>query len=405
MTLFWIAIALVVFSGLLLIWIPHFRQQHLLQTEASGVRKQTNLEVFAERLANLKQEFQQGQLEQQEFAALKQELEVSLLQDIKQVGDDSLDNQIQKKGLFWPSLMSITLLALSGYLYQQLGAYQQLAIPMQANDAHSAMGPEMALGQRIKLLEAEVQAQPDNSQAWFTLGHAYITNNQYNQAIAAFDKVMELVGVQAELLGPKATALYYQADQTITAEAQVIIDKALALDPKDPSTLLLVGMDAFFKANYPQAIDAWQLILSSDRSDIDRGALINAIDAAKAQLQAQSGPVAAKELAISVSLAPQLTDNISGTETLYVFVRTQTEPKTPLLLTKLTEVSFPVTVTLDARHAINEQLNMNGLDVVEIVVLLSKNASLKPQAGDIQAKLANGSFSKPNELVLDTLLE
>ena len=100
MTLFWIAIALVVFSGLLLIWIPHFRQQHLLQAETSGVRKQTNLEVFAERLAGLEKELQQGQLDQQEFAALKQELEVSLLQDIKQVGDDSLDKQIQKKGIF-----------------------------------------------------------------------------------------------------------------------------------------------------------------------------------------------------------------------------------------------------------------------------------------------------------------
>jgi cytochrome c-type biogenesis protein CcmH len=405
MTLFWIAIALVVFGGLLLIWIPHFRQQHLLQAETSGVRKQTNLEVFAERLAGLEKELQQGQLDQQEFTALKQELEVSLLQDIKQVGDDSLDKQIQKKGIFWPSLMSMTLLVLVGYFYQQLGAYQQLAIPTQANTPHSATGPEIPLGQRVKLLEDEVAAQPENSQAWFSLGHAYITNNQYAQAITAFDKVMELVGVQAELLGPKATALYYQADQTITVQTQAIIDKALALDPKDPSTLLLVGMDAFFKANYPQAIDAWQLILSSDRNDIDRGALLNAIEAAKAQLQAQSGPVLAKELAVRISIAPQLTDKISGTEVLYVFARTQTETKTPLLLTKLTDVSFPVKVTLDARHAINEQLNMNDLDVVEIVVLLSKSTSLKPQAGDLQAKLANGSFSALNEVVLDTQLK
>jgi cytochrome c-type biogenesis protein CcmH len=403
MTLFWIAIALVVFGGLLLIWIPHFRQQHLLQAETSGVRKQTNLEVFAERLAGLEKELQQGQLDQQEFIALKQELEVSLLQDIKQVGDDSLDKQIQKKGIFWPSLMSITLLGLAGYFYQQLGAYQQLAIPTQANMPHSAMGPEMALGQRVKLLEDEVTAQPENSQAWFSLGHAYITNNQYAQAIAAFDKVMELVGVQAELLGPKATALYYQADQTITAETQAVIDKALALDPKDPSTLLLVGMDAFFKTHYQQAIDAWQLILSSNRTDIDRGALLNAIESAKAQLHL--GPIVPDALKVTVTLAPQLADKLTGTETLYVFARSQTQPKTPLLLTKLTKVSFPVNVTLDASHAINEQVNTTGLESVEIVVLLSKDASLKPQTGDIQAKLANGSFNQLNELVLETELK
>jgi cytochrome c-type biogenesis protein CcmH len=403
MTLFWIAIALVVFSGLLLIWIPHFRQQHLLQAEASGVRKQTNLEVFAERLAGLEKELQQGQLDQQEFTALKQELEVSLLQDIKQVGDDSLDKLIQKKGIFWPSLMSMTLLVLVGYFYQQLGAYQQLAIPTQANMPHSATGPEIPLGQRVKLLENEVAAQPENSQAWFSLGHAYITNNQYAQAIVAFDKVMELVGEQAELLGPKATALYYQANQTITAETQAIIDKALALDPKDPSTLLLVGMDAFFNTHYQQAIDAWQLILSSNRTDIDRGALLNAIEAAKAQLQL--GPIVPDALNVTVSLAPQLADNLTGTETLYVFARSQTEPRTPLLLTKLTEVSFPLSVALDASHAIHEQVNTTGLESVEIVVLLSKGGSLKPQSGDIQAKLANGSFNQLNELVLEIELK
>jgi cytochrome c-type biogenesis protein CcmH len=62
-------------------------------------------------------------------------------------------------------------------------------------------------------------------------------------------------------------------------------------------------------------------------------------------------------------------------------------------------------VTLDASHAISEQVNTTGLDPVEIVVLLSKGASLKPQSGDFQAKLVNGSFNQLNELVLETELK
>lgn len=98
MTTFWIFIAIVVLVSLGLIWLPHFRQQKLLKAEESGVRKQTNLELFNERLAILEKERQEELLDQDEFESLKKELEVSLLQDIKQGADESLDSQAKPKG-------------------------------------------------------------------------------------------------------------------------------------------------------------------------------------------------------------------------------------------------------------------------------------------------------------------
>jgi cytochrome c-type biogenesis protein CcmH len=405
MTLFWIVIALVVSAALLLIWIPHFRQQHLIQAETSGVRKQTNLAVFTERVIALEAELEQGKLEQLEFDTLKQELEVSLLQDIKQAGDDSLDTQMSKKGIFWPSFMSVTLLIMTAYLYQQIGAYQALSAPAPAVNLHQGMEPEMAIAQRITMLEEAVKAQPENSQAWFNLGHAYITNSQYDLAVAAFDSVMALVGKQAELLGPKATALYYKHNKQITADTQAIIDESLSLDPSDPSTLLLVGMDAFFNARYQQAIDSWQLILSSERPDIDRAALINAIETAKLSLQKEAGPIIEKALEIKLDIDPAIATNMIAKGTLYLFARTTTEPKTPIALTKLNDTTLPVTVTLDKRHFLSPDVSFSGLDQVEIIVLASKNGSLKPQAGDLQGKLIQGKFGETNNLMIDTIVK
>lgn len=71
MTTFWIFIAIVVLVSLGLIWLPHFRQQKLLKAEESGVRKQTNLELFNERLAILEKEHQEELLDQDEFESLK----------------------------------------------------------------------------------------------------------------------------------------------------------------------------------------------------------------------------------------------------------------------------------------------------------------------------------------------
>lgn len=67
MTTFWILIAFVVLIGLMLIWVPHFRQQRLLEAEEAGVRKQTNLELFNERLAILEKELAEDLLDNQEF--------------------------------------------------------------------------------------------------------------------------------------------------------------------------------------------------------------------------------------------------------------------------------------------------------------------------------------------------
>lgn len=131
MTTLWIFIALFVLVSLVLIWFPHFRQQKMLQAEEAGVRKATNLELFNNRLATLEKELEDELLDQDEFNALKKELEISLLQDMKQGEDESLVGQIKPKSLLWPTLMSVVVLGVSGYFYANLGAYANLdkAVP------------------------------------------------------------------------------------------------------------------------------------------------------------------------------------------------------------------------------------------------------------------------------------
>lgn len=415
MTTFWIFIALVVLVSLTLIWIPHFRQQKLLRTEEAGVRKQTNLELFNERLATLEKELSEELLDQTEFDALKKELEISLLQDIKQAGDDSLVNQIKPKTILWPSIMSVGLLAISGYLYQHLGAFENIGTAQPANP-HAGMDTAQIMGQRIQAIEAQVQAEPENSQAWFSLGHAYISANQFDKAIAAFDKVMELVGKHAELLGPKATAMYYKAGQQMTPQIQAIIDESLAMDPQDPSTLLLVGMNSFFLADYKKAITSWQTILDSDRTDVDRAALMNAIETANLRMQAETtgmpdddvhkqAAVEKKSVSIAISISPELAAKASPEDTIFVFARATEGPKVPLAATKVSASALPVTVTLDDSTGMGGDAKLSQATSVEVIAVLSKHGNIKPQAGDIQGKINKVIVGETANLVLDTQVQ
>jgi cytochrome c-type biogenesis protein CcmH len=427
MTTFWIFIAIVVLISLALIWIPHFRQKKLLEAGETEVRKKTNLELFNERLATLEREHSEGLLDEQEFDSLKKELEISLLQDMKQAKDETLEVSTKPRGLLWPSLMSVAVLGLAGYAYYHLGAYQEVeTVKASPADPHAGMTPEQLMAKRVEMLEAAVQSQPDDSQAWFSLGHAYISAGEYDKAVQAFDKVMDLVGVHAELLGPKATALYYKAGQQMIPIVQSLIDQSLKLDPKDPSTLLLVGMNAFYTADYQKAIDSWQIILDSDRNDVDRAALIDAVNTAKMRMQgdttampndathnklkqeqpaentAATQSASAGKVTVQVSVAPELAAKVSSTDMVFVFARPTEGPSVPVAATKVSAKALPVTVTLDDSTNMGGNVKLSDTKAVEIIAVLSKHGNVKPQTGDLQGKIASVDVGGNGSLVLDT---
>lgn len=416
MTTFWIFIALVMLVGLMLIWIPHFRQQKLLKTEEAGVRKQTNLELFNERLGVLEKELSEELLDQAEFDALKKELEISLLQDIKQANDDSLVNQIKPKTILWPSIMSVCLIVISGYLYQHLGAFENIDSAQQPANPHAGMDTAQIMMQRVQMMEDQVKAEPENSQLWFSLGHAYVSANQYDKAIAAFDKVIELVGKHAELLGPKATAMYYKAGQQMTPQIQALINESLAMDAQDPSTLLLVGMDAFFTADYKKAITSWQTILDSGRADVDRAALMNAIETANLRMQSETAGMpnddahkqvkaSAKSVNVTISISAELAAKASPEDTIFIFARATEGPKVPLAATKVSAKSFPITVTLDDSSGMGGDVKLSDAANVEVIAVLSKQGNIKPQTGDIQGKISKVAVGDTANLVLDTQVQ
>ena len=233
----------------------------------------------------------------------------------------------------------------------------------------------------------------------------------------AFDKTMELVGVHAELLGPKATALYYRSNQQMTPAVQALIDQSLELDPSDPSTLLLVGMDSFFSAEYQTAIDAWQLILDSERKDVDRSAIINAIDSAKMRMSAEGEmpnddahknvkpKATVKTVTIEVSISPELQAQVSSTDMLFIFARSTEGPKVPLAATKVSADSLPASITLDDSTNMGGNVKLSDAKTVEVIAVLSKHGSVKPQAGDIQGKLAMIKVGDTGQLVLDTQVQ
>ena len=140
---------------------------------------------------------------------------------------------------------------------------------------------------QIEQLIQVIKKEPDNYHAIYTLGHLYLINQQYQQAITQFNILLEKKQIKPYILGSKATALYYLNHQILTPEALDLIYQALKINDNAPSARLLLGINAFNQTKYEEAIQHWQKIFNNPEADFDKTLIENAIQQAKEKQKIQ----------------------------------------------------------------------------------------------------------------------
>ncbi|VEH68204.1 cytochrome c nitrite reductase, subunit NrfG [Rodentibacter pneumotropicus] len=126
----------------------------------------------------------------------------------------------------------------------------------------------------ITKIQDKLRADPNNTEVWIQLGETYVQNNEFDYALIAYTNAEKLVGSKPNILGLKATALYYQAGQQLIPEAQRLLNQALAQDPKEISSISLLATIELEQRNYSQAKDYLQQLLDSGNAAVDRRMVI-----------------------------------------------------------------------------------------------------------------------------------
>ncbi len=396
--------ALLVVLALAFIWWPWLRNRAQLEAPLSEVdRNQLNVELFKQRVAELKLELAQEDQDQAAFDALRLELEQNLLQEV----DDALPvaHPSPSRTVLIPLGMTLLVSLLSGYMYLQLGSSDLLNQPQQADSAASSEATHDLSGieAQIAALRARLEAEPDNTQGWFTLGRTYLTLQRYQDAYWAFGKVAELVGEHAEILSQQAQALYYHHDHQLTAEVQQIIDRALVLNPQDPGTLWLLGIAAYDSGQFNRAIDIWQGVVSSDLANVNREGLMQAIEDAKSQLAQQGAEyipqptlseqkpavaASAASLKVLVELDSTLKGTIAPETTVFVYAQAVTGAKMPLAAARFQVRDLPVLVTLDDSMAMGPMVKLSSAEQVQVRATVSFSGTPGAQSGDLQGVIS-----------------
>ncbi|WEM41238.1 tetratricopeptide repeat protein [Photobacterium sp. DA100] len=185
------------------------------------------------------------------------------------------------------SLMIVALLAvLSVTSYAFLGHEPQNTI--RRAESPQPVPEEMLMSaselnqKQIKEIQDKLREDTQNGELWYALGNAYMYSSEFENAGTAFLYALRLAPEpQSNIYSAMATASYYQEKQHFTPQSQAWLEQALALDKNNISALMLLASDYFLNARYQKAIDTWQQVLDTERTDLDRVEIINAINRAK----------------------------------------------------------------------------------------------------------------------------
>ena len=169
-----------------------------------------------------------------------------------------------KANSLWGIFILVPILA--GLIYWKVGSpdvpsvsvpTKTMSSPMAigANSDSHKMGDLNAMAQR---LAAKQEKNPENAEGWALLAHTYVEIKQHKEAVAAFEKAVNLIPTDPQLFADYADALAVTNNGQFDAKTSELVEQALKLDPNHPKALLLAGSIAFKQADYVKAINVWE---------------------------------------------------------------------------------------------------------------------------------------------------
>lgn len=266
-------------SGLLIVALL-FVMPPLLRTRLSprAVHRadELNLAVLRAQQGELDADMRSGALPPQAYEAAHDDLVRRVAEDVHEVPAGVPAYGAEPRQAWTAVIVALGVSAIAAGLYLVAGtpaALDALArsgaeqvVPSAAQTPVFAAGPdgEMSAEQiegMVQRLAAKLAAQPDDAQGWRMLIRSYETLRRFDEAAAAYARLLKLVPETPELLADYAVVLGMTQGQTLAGEPEQLIQRALALDPDNLQALALAGSAAFERKDYGHAVKSWQRLL------------------------------------------------------------------------------------------------------------------------------------------------
>ena len=285
-----------------------------------------------------------------------------------------------------------------------------------------AAGPDVTA--MVAKLEAHLRDKPDDLTGWLMLGRSYLVLERPDDALVAYDRAHRLDAKSADAAMGLGEAMSLRAGGEITPPAAQLFEQALTLAPANPKALLYGGFAAAERGDRALARTRWEALkqlhpppqieqmLDARIAELGLGAAgaANAAppgtNASSAGTSAKAGGLNAAEVAVNITLAPELKSRLSAEAPLFVFAREPGSAGPPLAVKRLTTAAIGTQVRLSATDSMMPGHALAAGQHVSVTARVSFSGQPVPSAGDLYGEL---SYQVGNDgarnLVIDRIAE
>ena len=363
---------MLILAGLIVV-LPLFKKAALTSADA----EQRNVKIAQHRLAELKQQLQEGLLLPHQYEAQYLELQLSLNDDLqtelksaKSAGD----------GRWMVPLLVLLLPALSILLYFHLADPEAI----QKVEAQQTKQETLAkVKNMIPQLVERLKLDPGDLQGWLMLGKTYKYLEQFPEAAQVFGKLNQLQPNNVEVMLNYAEMLAISHDGQLDGEPAALALKAVQLEPENNDALWMAGLVKAETGEAAEAIAYWQKLAG----------LLPAESPAQPQLRqmiAEVGEQAAARpkvqittnIHVQVGLDTHIKAQAQPQQTVFIYAQAINGPKMPLAIVRKQVADLPLSVDLNDALAMQPNMHLADFKQLKVVARISKSGNALTQAGD-----------------------
>ncbi|MFT5549597.1 MAG: cytochrome c-type biogenesis protein CcmH [Candidatus Azotimanducaceae bacterium] len=383
--IFWIVVAVLLLVGLVCVILPVLRAPTDVQ---STDRQQQNINIARDKKSALDEQLSDTSLSQAEYDNALVELQTSLALDLENSESGTVNQQ--GKWLVWVLLFALPLASIG--LYLKVGEYQVIENPALAAIAQpNNQTPEidMTLDQMVEIVKERLQKNPDDARGWFVLGKTMMEKGDFDEAVTAFQRTLDLVGDQeSSVLFSLADALSMQNDGLMVGEPDAIIQQGLKISPQDPTGLWLAGLAAEQRQDYKTSFDYMTILLPLIANNAESTTEVNRFIALLQEqdptlVVSTKASIQSRSVKVSVSLIDQFKTQVSSDNAVFIYVKAASGPPMPLAVKRLTVSDLPVTVELSDADAMIPSMMLSSFENIIIGARVSKSGNPVAQPGDL----------------------
>jgi cytochrome c-type biogenesis protein CcmH len=302
----------------------------------------------------------------------------------------------RSSGRLTPVLAAVIVvtIGLSAALYQEIG---NPGVP-------SGAGTTPHVDDMVVSLRKRLEDNPDDVNGWVLLGRSYQSMNQYDEAIAAFEKAIALEqGQNAETLVGLGIALLEQQRGEASDRSTRLFENGLALDPNNPNALFYAGGAAARSGDTALAAERWEKLLQQDAPPEIRELLLRKIS----EWRGLPPPTAEQEqpeglVSINIAISAAALSALPAEATVYVIARDPAQPSPPIAVTPQRLSQLPMVVALSDSDAMVAGRPLSAFTELEIIARVSISGSPMAQSGDWSGSvIINTDDTRSIDLIID----